>query len=55
MTPQVAISDNFLEAYARIPRQQQKKVRAFMEKFKADPKSSAINYEKIHDVRDERE
>jgi superfamily I DNA/RNA helicase len=54
MTPQVAISDNFLEAYARIPRQQQKKVRTFMEKFKTDPKSNAINYEKIHDVRDER-
>lgn len=54
MTPRVAISDDFLEAYARIPRQQQKKVRAFMEKFKADPKSNAINYEKIHDVKDRR-
>ena len=54
MTPQVAISDDFLEAYAGIPRQQQKKVRVFMEKFKADPKSSAINYEKIHDVKDDR-
>jgi superfamily I DNA/RNA helicase len=54
MTPMVAISDDFLEAYAQIPRQQQKKVRAFMEKFKADPKSSAINYEKIHDVKDDR-
>lgn len=54
MTPLVAISDDFLEAYAQIPRQQQKKVRAFMEKFKADPKSSSINYEKIHDVKDDR-
>ena len=54
MIPKVAISDNFLEAYARIPRQQQKKVRAFMEKFKADPRSSGINYEKIHDVKDAR-
>jgi superfamily I DNA/RNA helicase len=54
VTPQVAISDNFLEAYARIPRPQQKKVRAFMEKFKSDPTSSAINYEKIYDVKDER-
>ncbi len=54
MTPLVAISDDFLEAYAQIPRQQQKKVRAFMEKFKADPKASAINYEKIHGVKDER-
>jgi len=54
MTPKVAISDNFLEAYARIPRQQQKKVRAFMEKFKADPRSSGLNYEKIQDVIDNR-
>jgi superfamily I DNA/RNA helicase len=54
MTPLVAISNDFLEAYAQIPRQQQKKVRAFMKKFKADPKSSAINYEKIHDVKDDR-
>jgi superfamily I DNA/RNA helicase len=54
MTPLVAISDGFLESYAQIPRPQQKKVRAFMEKFKADPRSSAINYEKIHDVKDDR-
>ena len=54
MTPRVAISDDFLEAYSQIPRQQQKKVRAFLEKFKADPKSSAINYEKIYDVKDDR-
>ncbi|MCA9141048.1 MAG: AAA family ATPase, partial [Planctomycetales bacterium] len=54
MTPRVAVSDDFLEAYAKIPRQQQKKVRTFMEKFKADPKSNAINYEKIHDVKDDR-
>lgn len=54
MTPLVALGNEFLEAYARIPRQQQKKVREFMEKFKADPKSSAINYEKIHNVKDDR-
>ncbi len=54
MTPLVAISDDFLEAYAQIPRQQQKKVRAFMEKFKADPTSNAIHYEKIHEVKDDR-
>ena len=31
-----------------IPRAQQKKVREFTEKFQADPKSTAINYEKIY-------
>lgn len=50
--PTVAIASGFLDAFARIPRAQQKKVREFTEKFKSDPKSSAINYEKIHGVKD---
>lgn len=50
----VAISADFLEAYARIPRRQQKKVREFMTKFQANPTSAAINYEPINDMRDER-
>ncbi len=52
--PTVAIASEFLEAYARIPRAQQKKVREFTEKFQANPKSSGINYEKIHAVKDDR-
>ena len=44
--PTVALGSDFLDAYARIPRAQQRKVREFTEKFKANPKSSAINYEK---------
>src|SRR5581483_494734 len=50
--PTVAIASEFLDAFARLPRAQQKKVREFTEKFKADPKSSAINYEKIHAAKD---
>jgi len=50
--PTVAIASEFLDAFARIPRAQQKKVREFTEKFRADPKSAAINYEKIHAVKD---
>jgi len=50
--PTVAIASEFLDAFARIPRAQQRKVREFTEKFKADPKSAAINYEKIHAVKD---
>jgi hypothetical protein len=52
--PTVAIADEFLDAFARIPRAQQKKVREFTAKFQADPKSAAINYEKIHRVKDDR-
>src|SRR4051812_22630136 len=50
--PTVAIASEFLDAFARIPRAQQRKVRDFTEKFKADPKSAAINYERIHAVKD---
>src|SRR5215216_472484 len=50
----VAIGSDFLEAYDRAPAAQRKKVRAFTEKFKANPKSSAINYEKIHGVKDDK-
>jgi superfamily I DNA/RNA helicase len=50
--PIVAIADDFLDAYARIPRSEQKRVREFTEKFKKDPTSASINYEKIHDVKD---
>ena len=52
--PTVAIASDFLEAYARIPRAQQKKVREFTEKFQANPKAASINYEKIHAVKDDR-
>ncbi len=54
MTPTVAIGSDFLEAYDRVPVAQRKKVRAFTEKFKANPKSAAINYEKIHGVKDDK-
>jgi superfamily I DNA/RNA helicase len=49
---QVALSTDFLKAFANIPKAQQKKVRAFVEKFKADPTADAINYEPIHDMAD---
>src|SRR4051812_6708898 len=52
--PTVALASEFLDAFARLPRAQQRKVREFTEKFKADPTSSAINYEKIHGVRDDK-
>ncbi len=51
-TFRVAIFDQFLESFARIPRAQQKKVNGFIRKFRADPTSSAINYERIHNFAD---
>ena len=52
--PTVAIADDFLEAYSRLPKKIQKKVRTFTEKFRTDPKSAAINYEKIYGTRDDK-
>lgn len=46
-TFRVAIYDEFLDAFARIPRSQQKKVTKFMRKFRSNPTSGSINYERI--------
>jgi hypothetical protein len=50
----VAIASDFFDAFANLPRAQQKKVKAFTEKFKTDPTSTAINSEKIHGVKDDK-
>ena len=50
----VAIASEFLDAFARIPRAQQRKVREFTEKFRINPKVPGINYEKIHAVKDDK-
>lgn len=52
MTPTVAISTDFLESYATIPKSQQRKVMSFVTKFRNDPYSSGINYERINDAAD---
>ena len=50
MEVQVAISQDFLTAILKLPRAQQKKVNQFVSKFRNDPLSSGINYEKINDA-----
>ncbi len=52
--PQVAISADFLQAFARLPKTQQKRVREFTEKFRDNPLQNGINYEHIHDIRDDK-
>lgn len=44
----VAISADFLTAFAALPRQIQGKVTEFINKFRNNPQSSGINYEKIN-------
>ncbi len=48
----VAIADDFLSAFADIPRKQQAKVIQFINKFRANPRSPGVNYEKIGQARD---
>lgn len=50
----VAISSDFLDAFAQIPKDQQGKVRRFIEQFKANPASPGINYEKIGTFKDQK-
>jgi mRNA-degrading endonuclease RelE of RelBE toxin-antitoxin system len=52
MTLQVAISSECLEAFASIPKNAQSGVLNFFSKFRQNPQSSGINYEKINDAAD---
>lgn len=49
---QVAMSADFLKAFSALGKPQQKGVRAWIDKFRANPASSAINYEKLNGMRD---
>lgn len=49
---QVAISSDFLQSFATIPRNKQKAVRRALEKFKQDPTQSSLHFEPINDMRD---
>jgi hypothetical protein len=46
--PKVAISKDFMEAYAALPRGIQRKVRSFTEKFQQDPTQAGINFERVN-------
>jgi len=49
----VAISNDFLKSFSGIPKKEQGKVREFFEKFRVNPASPAIQYEKIQKAKDE--
>lgn len=50
----VAISTDFLTSFAKLPRQIQGKVTEFVNKFRNDPTSPGINYEKIANAQDKK-
>ncbi len=45
--PRMAMSADFLTAFAKLPAQQQRQVRAMIGRFERDSRSSGLNYEKI--------
>ena len=51
-SPLIAISADFFSAFAALPKQAQGRVLDFMEKFRANPRSPGINYERIHNAAD---
>lgn len=53
-TTKVAISADFLTAFAALPRQIQGKVTEFMNKFRNDPTFPVINYEKLNACQDKK-
>ena len=50
--PKIAINTDYLDAFSALPPNIRKKAREFVEKFRRDPTSSAINYEKIERAKD---
>lgn len=50
----IAISSQFLEAFARLPKKIQGKTTEFINKFRADPTSNGINFEKINGAIDQK-
>lgn len=52
LQPKVAIGDEFLTAFAAIPRRKQRAVMNFVTRFRENPRGTGINYENIHSARD---
>lgn len=52
MDIKVAIGDEFLLAFSKIPRSKQKAVMNFVSRFRNNPRSTGINYETIHNAKD---
>lgn len=48
VNPKIAVTDEYLQALSRLPERHRKAVFSFLNKFRANPQSSAINYELIH-------
>ena len=50
--PKMAMSSDFLDAFAKLPRPQQRGVRTLISRFNADSTAGGLNYERIRAARD---
>ena len=50
--PKMAMSADFLAAFAKLPSQQQRAVRAMIARFERDSRGSGLNYERIANAKD---
>lgn len=50
---QLFVHDSFLDSFSLLPKPIQKRTRELMKKFRENPKSAAINYEKINTFKDQ--
>ena len=54
VTPKIALGNDYLTQLATLPLATQKKARAFLEKFKADPTQPGLNFERIQQAIDDK-
>lgn len=48
----LALSIDFLQGFSRLGKEAQKKTRAFIDKFRADPRNKSLNYKSLEGMRD---
>lgn len=53
LNPVVAIGDDILDCLSRLPKGAYQKAAKFIMRFRADPRSSGINYERIQNAKDD--
>jgi len=51
-SPRIALANDFLTAFSKLPKKIQKKVREFTEKFQRDPTQSGLNFERVESACD---
>ncbi len=54
MQPKIAVAKSFLESFAKLPGQEQKRAREFIEKFQENPTAPGLNFERMNGAKDDK-